>query len=78
MVDLPIPSFDGALYPLADFLESIHETVPELVRPTRVPYLIPDTTKFRTATGWEDVLPFERILSDTLEYWRRRVREDRA
>ncbi|RME50292.1 MAG: SDR family oxidoreductase, partial [Deltaproteobacteria bacterium] len=42
---------------------------PEFVRPTNVPRLIGDTRKFREKTGWEPKIPFERILSDTLDYW---------
>ena len=54
-----------------------HRTHPDYVRPTQVPRLIGDTSKFRLATGWEPKIPYERILSDTLEYWRQRVAEGR-
>ena len=30
LADLPVPEFSGALYPLADFLESVHSRCPEL------------------------------------------------
>ena len=30
LADLPIPNFDGALYPLGDFLESVCDTIPNL------------------------------------------------
>lgn len=50
-----------------------HETEPKFVRPTNVPRLIADTSKFREATGWEPKIPFNRILTDTLDYWRMRV-----
>lgn len=46
---------------------------PQYVRPTKVPYLIGDTSKFREATGWRPEISFEQILSDTLSYWRERV-----
>jgi len=46
------------------------EQDPELVRPTAVPRLIGDTSKFRKLTGWAPKIPFEKILEDTLEYWR--------
>jgi len=52
-----------------------HETVPQYVRPTQVPRLIADTAKFRDATGWEPKISFETILTDTLDYWRDRVRD---
>jgi GDP-4-dehydro-6-deoxy-D-mannose reductase len=48
----------------------------QYVRPTQVPRLIADTSKFRNATGWEPKLSFARILSDTLNYWRWRVAQD--
>lgn len=50
-----------------------YETDPQFVRPTSVPRLIADTSKFRALTGWQPKIPFEQILSDTLDYWRRRV-----
>ncbi len=30
LADLPMPDFDGALYPLGDFLESVHDIIPDL------------------------------------------------
>jgi GDP-4-dehydro-6-deoxy-D-mannose reductase len=46
---------------------------PSRMRPSDVPVLLADTTKFRTATGWEPQIPFEQTLHDTLEFWRERV-----
>ena len=48
-------------------------TDPTRMRPSDVPLLLADTTKFRNATGWEPEIPFEQTLHDTLEYWRGRV-----
>ena len=53
-----------------------YETDSQYVRPTQVPRLIADTSKFRNATGWEPKLSFAKILSDTLNYWRWRVAQD--
>jgi GDP-4-dehydro-6-deoxy-D-mannose reductase len=50
-----------------------HETDPRFVRPTQVPRLIADTSKFRNATGWEPSISFEDILGDTLTYWREQI-----
>jgi GDP-4-dehydro-6-deoxy-D-mannose reductase len=50
-----------------------YETDQKYVRPTNVPRLIGDTSKFREATGWKAKISFEKILDDTLEYWRWRV-----
>ena len=55
-----------------------YETDPKYVRPTNVPRLIADTRKFREITGWEPKIQFEKILTDTLEYWRGRVKAGTA
>jgi GDP-4-dehydro-6-deoxy-D-mannose reductase len=43
---------------------------PERLRPSDVPVLLGDNSKFRNATGWEPSIPYERTLRDMLEYWR--------
>ena len=48
----------------------------EYVRPTNVPRLIGDMTKFQSATGWEPKISFEKILRDTQDYWRKRVAQE--
>jgi len=52
------------------------ETEPKFVRPTNVPRLIGDMTKFNDLTGWEPKIPFNQILEDTLNYWRDFVEKD--
>jgi GDP-4-dehydro-6-deoxy-D-mannose reductase len=47
---------------------------PARMRPSDVPVLFSDSSKFRAATGWEPQIPFETTLFDTLEYWRQRVK----
>ena len=47
-----------------------YEVDPQYVRPTNVPRLIANTRKFRDATGWRPKIPFDRVLEDTLNYWR--------
>ncbi|MCR4402369.1 MAG: GDP-mannose 4,6-dehydratase [Firmicutes bacterium] len=49
------------------------EQDPARMRPSDVPVLLGDATKFRRRTGWEPLIPFEKTLSDLLEYWRARV-----
>lgn len=49
------------------------EEDPARLRPSDVPILWADPTKFRAATGWEPKIPFERTLRDVLDYWRERV-----
>lgn len=45
---------------------------PARLRPSDVPILLGDYSKFHAATGWEPTIPFERTLEDMLEYWRAR------
>lgn len=47
---------------------------PARMRPSDVPVLESDSSKFRAATGWEPRIAFEDTLRDTLEYWRLRVK----
>ncbi len=46
---------------------------PARMRPSDVPILAGDATKFKKATGWEPEIPFEKTLEDLLNYWRKRV-----
>lgn len=52
------------------------KTDPQFVRPTSVPRLMGDMSKFRKLTGWEPKIPLQKILEDTLEYWRNFVKND--
>jgi GDP-4-dehydro-6-deoxy-D-mannose reductase len=45
-------------------------TDPARLRPSDVPVLLGDASRFRAATGWEPRIPFEQTLRDTLDYWR--------
>jgi GDP-4-dehydro-6-deoxy-D-mannose reductase len=45
---------------------------PARLRPSDVPILLGDNTKFVRATGWRPEIPFERTLEDMLEHWRSR------
>lgn len=42
------------------------------LRPSDVPVLLGDRTKFTQATGWAPVIPFEQTLQDMLDFWRAR------
>lgn len=42
----------------------------QFVRPTTVPRLIGDPSKFVKLTGWQPKISFKQILEDTLNYWR--------
>jgi GDP-4-dehydro-6-deoxy-D-mannose reductase len=39
-------------------------------RPSDVPVLLGDHSKFRKETGWEPTIPFEQTLKDLLGFWR--------
>jgi GDP-mannose 4,6-dehydratase len=55
-----------------------HEVEPALLRPSDVTLQIPDTSKFRAATGWEPKIPLEVTLHDLLEYHRDRIHRRRS
>lgn len=40
------------------------------MRPSDVPILVGDNTKFCEHTGWKPTIPFEQTLKDIMEYWR--------
>ena len=46
---------------------------PARMRPSDVPVLQGDNTKFVKATGWLPSIPFEQTLRDILNYWRERA-----
>ena len=48
------------------------EQEPARMRPSDVPVLLGDASKFQKATGWKPVIPFEQTLHDLLDYWRAR------
>ncbi len=43
-------------------------------RPSDVPALVGDNTKFVKRTGWKPEIPFEKTLEDLLNYWREHVK----
>jgi GDP-4-dehydro-6-deoxy-D-mannose reductase len=43
------------------------------LRPSDVPVLIGDCTKFKKATGWEPHIPYDQTLADMLAYWREKI-----
>lgn len=45
---------------------------PNRLRPSDVPRLLGDCSKFRKDTGWKPEIPFETTLRDTLDFWRKR------
>ena len=45
---------------------------PARLRPSDVPILLGDNSKFVNATGWQPTIPFADTLRDMLEHWRSR------
>lgn len=46
---------------------------PARLRPSDVPVLLSDSSKFRALTGWRPMIPFKQTILDLLNYWRERV-----
>lgn len=46
---------------------------PKRMRPSDVPVLMGDSSKFKKQTGWEPQIPFDKTMEDLLNYWRERV-----
>ena len=79
-------SSEGNVYTFKQALEKLinmsfvknikYISVPEFTRPTNVPRLIADTKKFRKKTNWKAKISFDQILIDTLEYRRKKVKEN--
>lgn len=47
---------------------------PNRLRPSDVPILLGDNTKFRNKTGWEPSINFKQTLIDLLNYWRNKIK----
>ena len=43
------------------------------IRPIDADLQVPDTSKFKNHTGWEPEIPYEKTISDLLDYWRLQV-----
>lgn len=43
------------------------------IRPSDVPVLLADSSKFRKLTGWKPEIPLRQSLQDLLDYWRERA-----
>jgi GDP-4-dehydro-6-deoxy-D-mannose reductase len=55
-----------------------YEIDPKYVRPTQVPRLICDASKFTKETNWKPAFSLDNILTSTLEYWRDEVNNGSA
>ena len=43
------------------------------IRPIDADLQVPDTSKFKKHTGWQPEIPYEKTISDLLDYWRVQV-----
>jgi GDP-4-dehydro-6-deoxy-D-mannose reductase len=50
------------------------ERDPSRQRPSDIPLLVGDNTRLRGETGWEPIIPLEKTLRDTLDFWRARTK----
>ncbi|OGF62734.1 MAG: GDP-mannose 4,6-dehydratase [Candidatus Fischerbacteria bacterium RBG_13_37_8] len=50
------------------------KTDPGRLRPSDVPVLLGDNTKFKQQTGWEPTIPFHQTLQDLLSFWREKLK----
>ena len=77
-----IHTFEQALFKLIDMSNLQKDeikiiTADKYIRPTSVPFLIADMEKFYNKTNWSPKINFEEILSDTLNYWRERIENEK-
>ena len=72
----------GTAYKIKEILEMLltltdskvdTEVDSQRLRPSDVPILLSDSSKFRSAAGWEPEYDFSRSLRDLLNYWRERI-----
>ena len=54
------------------------EEDPKRIRPIDADLQIPDTSKFSSHTGWKPEIPYEKTISDLLDYWRERVKKEKG
>lgn len=79
-------NLDSHIYTFRQVLEKLialsvrdnikYRQVEKFTRPTKVPFLIADTSKFENQTGWRPSYSIDRMLIDILDYWRYRVGQD--
>jgi GDP-4-dehydro-6-deoxy-D-mannose reductase len=72
----------GTARPVSELLEMLLsfseaaigvERDPDRQRPSDIPVVMGDCSRLWSDTGWEPLIPLERTLLDTLDYWRARV-----
>jgi GDP-4-dehydro-6-deoxy-D-mannose reductase len=46
---------------------------PKRMRPSDIPIILGDCSKFKKQTGWKPKIPFEKTMEDLLNYWREKL-----
>lgn len=71
-------SIREALEALLEMSEAQIDVVqdPSRMRPSDVPVVVSDCSKFRQRTGWRATVNLRESLREILDYWRERVKED--
>ena len=70
---------DPSIQQILDHLLSLSDceistrTEPDRIRPSDVPVLIGDASKFREATGWAPTYTWQETIAECLNYWRTQV-----
>jgi GDP-4-dehydro-6-deoxy-D-mannose reductase len=81
----PFNICSGRAWKVADLLDELLHTArvpirvtqdPALLRPIDVPVVQGDAARLRAELGWAPRIPVEQMLSDTLEWWRGRTRQE--
>lgn len=49
---------------------------PARMRPSDIPVLLCDASRFQQRTAWAPAIPFEQTIQDILDYWREQVRTE--
>lgn len=70
----PIREVLDALLALSDTPITVKQD-PTRLRPSDVPEVVSDCSRFRSLTGWRAAIPLEQSLSDILNHWRKTVRQ---
>ena len=50
---------------------------PKRIRPIDADLQVPDTTKFSSHTGWKPEISYEQTITDLLNYWREKVKNNK-
>jgi len=77
--------FSLSVKEILDFLISIStyegkikvEVDEERLRPIDADLQVPDTSKFHKHTGWKPIISFEETMKDLLNYWRKKVIDEK-